>query len=142
MKLKTILPTLLLALTLWAADENYLLGLKAYYDDNRSNNAKAITLLSKAATEQHNADAAFLLGVAYGEGNIAPKDPQKALYWYERAANLGDKDAMLVVGWYYYKGEAVEQDLDKAKAWFQKAADLGDDEASEMVRFIEEMLEY
>jgi len=138
-KIKTLLLFLLLALSLNATDEKYLLALKAYYDNNRSNDAQAITLLSEAATKQHNADAAFLLGVAYAEGNIVPKELKKALFWYETAANLGDKDAMLATGWLYYKGEATEQDLEKAKMWFQKAAKLGDQDAAEMVGFIEGM---
>jgi TPR repeat protein len=129
----------LFTLTLFASDESYLLGLKAYYDNNSSNDAQAITLLSEAA-KQNNADAAFLLGVAYSEGNITEKDLKKALIWYERAANLGDKDAMLSVGWLYYKGEDVTKDLEKAKNWFQKAADLGDQEALQMAQFIEEMI--
>ena len=138
--MKKIATILFLTLFLYASEENYLLGLKAYYDKNSSNDTQAITLLSQAATEQKNADAAFLLGVAYGEGNIVPKDLRKSLYWYKLAANLGDKDAMLIVGWYYYKGEAVEQDLEKAKEWFEKAAKLGDTEAMEMAQFIEEMM--
>ena len=135
--MKKIATILFLTLFLYASEENYLLGLKAYYDKNSSNDTQAITLLSQAATEQKNADAAFLLGVAYGEGNIVPKDLRKSLYWYKL---LGDKDAMLLVGWYYYKGEAVEQNLEKAKMWFEKAAKLGDTEAMEMAQFIEEMM--
>ncbi len=129
---------LLIALSLNAADEKYLLALKAYYDHNRSNDAQAITLLSKAA-KKHNADAAFLLAVAYSEGDIVPKDLKKALFWYESAAKLGDKDAMLSAGWLYYKGEAIKQDLEKAKMWFQKAAKLGDQDAAQMAGFIEEI---
>ncbi len=133
------LSILLFTLTLFATDDSYLLGLKAYYDNNSSNDTEAITLLSEAA-KQNNADAAFLLGVAYSEGNITEKDLKKALSWYEKAADLGDKDAMLTVGWFYYKGEAVTKDLEKAKKWFQKAADLGDQEALQMAQFIEEMI--
>ncbi len=130
---------LFLTLYLFAFDESYLLGLKAYYDKNSSNDAQAIALLSKVA-QKNNPDAAFLLGVAYTEGRVVAKDLKRSLYWYENAADLGDKDAMLVVGWYYYKGEVVKKDLQKAKYWFQKVANLGDIEALQMVELIDEAI--
>ena len=130
---------LFLALYLVAVDESYLLGLKAYYDKNSSNDVQAVAILSKEA-QKNNPDAAFLLGVAYAEGRIVAKDLKKSLYWYEYAADLGDKDAMLVVGWCYYKGEVVKRDLQKARYWFQKVANLGDIEALQMVELIDEVI--
>ena len=128
---------ILLAATFLSANEGYVEALSYYYDTNSSNDTKSITLLKEAAQEG-NADAAFLLAVAYEQGSIAPKSAPKSLEWYEKAALLGDVDAMMLTGWRYYKGEGCSKDLSKAKAWFKKAAKLGDKEASELLILLEE----
>lgn len=131
------LSALLFAMTLYASNQGYLEGLQYYYDKESANNPRALELLGEAGVSG-NADACFLIGVAYAQGTVAVKDSKKAFAWFLRAANLGDLDAMMFVGWSYYKAEGVEQNLSAAKAWFEKAAALGETEADEVIKLIEE----
>jgi len=133
--MRFILITLLICKLILQADENYLLALSYYYDSNKSNDAQALKLLKK---EVKNADASFLIALAYDQGSIVEKDPSKALFWYEKAANLGDIDAIMITGWRYYKGEGYKKDYEKAAFWFEKAATLGDKEAIGLLNIISE----
>ncbi len=124
-----------IAVFLFANESEYIYALKLYYDQNSSNDKEAITLLKKVANEK-NVDAAFLLAVAYSEGNIVLKDQNRALYWYQEAAKLGDRDAMMFAGWIYYQ----KKEYHRAKEWFEKAYKKGDKEALEMLNLINDLL--
>jgi len=117
------------------AEENYLLALSYYYDNNKSNDNKALELLTQ---EIQNADASFLIALAYDQGSIVKKDITKALQWYEKAATLGDIDAIMITGWRYYKGKGCEKNYKKATIWFEKAATLGDKEAIGLLSIMSE----
>lgn len=134
--MKIIVVTLLISVLLFAND-GYLEALSYYYDKNSSNDTKAISILIDVAKEG-NADAAFLLAVAYEQGSVTLKSPQKSLKWYEKAASLGDIDAIMISGWRYYKGQGCDKNLTKAKEWFLKAQELGDKEASGLLILLEE----
>ncbi|MBR4195214.1 MAG: sel1 repeat family protein [Synergistaceae bacterium] len=56
------------------------------------NNAKAAELFTIAAENGHS-EAQRLLGHCYRYGYGVSKDLQKARYWYQQAANQGDRDA-------------------------------------------------
>ncbi len=59
------------------------------------------------------------LGVYYDE---IEKDYPKAIEWYMKSANLGNKNAMNNLGVYY---KDIEKDYPKAIEWFIKSANLG-----------------
>jgi len=70
--------------------------------------------------------AQMLLAYSYQEGENAPKDQQKAIYWYTKAAEKGNVIAQYNLGDIYDSGNGVNQDFVKAAYWFRKAADQGD----------------
>jgi TPR repeat protein len=53
---------------------------------------KAIFWLRNAA-DQHDSYAEYNLGFAYESGLGVPKDTQKAIEWYSKAANGGNPEA-------------------------------------------------
>lgn len=80
--------------------------------------------------EQGNADAQFILGCAYADGEDVPQDFQEAARWYRLAAEQGDVSAQCNLGRAYADGNGVPQDYAQAYAWFNIAAVQGDDNAA------------
>ena len=75
------------------------------------------------------AEACFLIGEVYYDGNGVDQDYAKAMEWFTKAADLGNASAMRWIGYMYHFGEGVEVDYAKAMDWYSKAADLGDSTA-------------
>lgn len=74
-----------------------------------------------------NSIAQYNLGVMYDDGKDVVQDYERALYWYLKAAKLGDVLAQSRVGWFYfvgYRGSAA-QNYDKAVYWYTKSANSG-----------------
>lgn len=69
-------------------------GRKYYFSGGQVNNAKAAELFTIAAENGH-AEAQRWLGNCYRYGYGVSKDLQKARYWYQQAANQGNRDARL-----------------------------------------------
>ena len=55
-------------------------------------------------------------------GDDRPKNLQKAVFWFEKAAHQGHSIAQNNLGALYYSGNGVTKDLKKAVIWFEKAA--------------------
>ena len=51
------------------------------------------------------------------------KDNDKAMYWYERAAEKGNNDAMYELGERYLNGKGVSKNTEKAFYWMEKSAE-------------------
>ena len=56
-------------------------------------------------------------------------DLDKARYWFERAASLGDGDAACALGQMYESEKGTSTDSVKALKWYRMAADLGNSPA-------------
>src|SRR5438876_1115057 len=54
---------------------------------------------------------------------------EKAFYWYQKAAENGNKIAMYNLAICYKNGEGTEKNLEKAFYWYQKAAEIGNKNA-------------
>ena len=68
----------------------------------------------------------------YGKGDGTLKDPKKAFYWYEKAANQGDAFAQFNLGVSYFHGEGTIVDKKKAAYWIEQAYNNNDvEEAKE-----------
>ncbi len=65
------------------------------------------------------------MGVRYGNGIGIAKDEQKAVEWFQKAADQGYAVAQFNMGMGYANGRGVDKDERKAVEWFQKAADQG-----------------
>ncbi|MDX1489231.1 MAG: hypothetical protein R3268_13565 [Acidiferrobacterales bacterium] len=79
---------------------------------------------------RQHCDAAFKLGTWH----LNAQEIDKALKWYERAANAGHAVAQYNLGLLYLKGEDVPWDGFKGMAWISKAADAGDAKAQALLQ--------
>jgi TPR repeat protein len=77
------------------------------------------------AAEQGSADAQFILGVMYENGDGVPQDFPEAVKWCRKAAEQGDVDAMRNLGIFYFKGKGVPQDYVQSYFWSSLAASRG-----------------
>lgn len=79
----------------------------------------------KSAAEQDHDFAHHMIGVAYLEGEGVEKDIDKAIVWFEKAANdyqlVG---SMYVLAMLYEDGKQVEKDIEKAQFWYDKVAKI------------------
>lgn len=79
---------------------------------------KAKNLYTPAAN-QDNAEAQFYMGYIATQLNT----PDKAVFWYRKAASNNYEKAFLGLGLLFYDGQAgVKKDLKKAFYWFKQAA--------------------
>src|SRR5271166_4599743 len=80
--------------------------------------------LEKAAAAG-SAEAMYMLGELYYEGEGLPQDSQKAAEWYEKAAAGGSVAAMNDLGVMYQEGHGLAQDYQRARDWYERAAAAG-----------------
>ena len=71
------------------------------------------------------ASTKYNLGLMYQQGLGVPKDSQKAMLWYTKAAMGGAPRAQYNLGLIYYEGEGTEKDLKLAIQWLEKSAAQG-----------------
>ncbi len=85
--------------------------------------AKSSFFLSnhEKAAKQGDDSAQYSLGDCYKDGKGVVKDEKKAVYWYEKAAEQGNRYTYKLID-YYYKDL---KDYKKAAYWCKKAHDKG-----------------
>jgi hypothetical protein len=82
----------------------------------------------ETAAKDDPAVAARILGEAYLRGQLSPAaDPDKAVFWWQRAADAGDVLSVLLIARFYEGqfGFPELKDPQKALATFTKAAEMG-----------------
>ena len=79
----------------------------------------------RRAADQGLADAQFILGLMYYQGEGVAKDEQEAAAWIRRAADQGLALAQFTLGLMYYEGKGVPKDEQEAVVWYRRAADQG-----------------
>src|ERR1043165_4780915 len=82
-----------------------------------------INLLKQLA--ENDEYAQFNLANSYYNGEGTEKNLEKAVYWYQKAAENGNNNAMNSLARCYYNGEGTEKNLGRALHWCQKAAENG-----------------
>ena len=70
-------------------------------------------------------EAKYMCAMMLIEGKGIPKDPEGAIFWLEKAAELYLKKAYFPLAELYY-GKNTPEALEKAKLWYKKAAECGD----------------
>lgn len=73
-------------------------------------------------------DACLKLAVIYDNDLLMPpvrSDPEKAFFWFRKAAESGNADAQAIVADHYLKGDGVEKNRREAFRWYRRAADAG-----------------
>ncbi|MGI9490152.1 MAG: tetratricopeptide repeat protein [Geminicoccaceae bacterium] len=83
--------------------------------------------------EAGDARAQEFIGILHEEGHGVPKDIDKAMSWYERAALSGDMAAQYNLGRIYLEGKLVEQDIERAHELLRLAAEQGDEDAKALL---------
>jgi len=102
--------------------------------------------------EENNAEAQFLLGFLYINGDGVEKDDTKGLSWIMKSArqgysearssalaicldlaNQGNANAMYSMGYMYLNGWGGEQDPDVGIGWLENAAKNGHDRSAEVL---------
>jgi len=58
-------------------------------------------------------------------GEYSQRDPEHAVYWFERAADEGHAESMFSLGRMYLTGDGVPRDPFRARKYFNQAADRG-----------------
>ena len=83
--------------------------------------------LIQQSADAGSAEGAHRLALvfAHGDGG-SPRNEQRAVELFERAAEKGHKRAQLNLGTLYLRGQGVPRDLIQARAWLEKAATNGD----------------
>lgn len=79
----------------------------------------------RAAAEQGDADAQYVLANAYWNGRGVAMDKREAVRWYREAAEQGHAEAQLGMGLAYANGDGVSINVPMAVDWYRKAAEQG-----------------
>ena len=79
----------------------------------------------KALAEAGDAGAQASLGYLYYAGEGVPRDYERAVFWYGKAAVQGNRDAQYNLAVAYAFGEGVGLDLAEAALWYRRAARQG-----------------
>lgn len=89
------------------------------------------------AAEQNDENAQINLArlYEYMADEVYDQYYEKALYWLERSANLGNLDAQILAANYYEYGKGVEISLEKTVYWYEKAANNGGKYAKYVLAF-------
>lgn len=109
-------------------DAVYRLSFLLLASEKEGERDQARTALESAAKDDP-AVAGRILGEAYLRGRIgSAADPEKAVFWWTRAADAGDIPSLMLMGRFYEGqfGFSERKDPKAAIAAFAKAAGLGD----------------
>ena len=106
------------------ATAQYLLGRAYVLGDGVSPNPTEADAWFRKATEQ-DPHWARLIGDVYNPPGLQPRDMERAVRWYERAAEGGDGFALVTLGYIYLRGDGVPADPERAYDRFARAAAAG-----------------
>ncbi|MFT4177434.1 MAG: SEL1-like repeat protein [Luteolibacter sp.] len=112
-------------------DASYRLSFILLASQKKEEREEARATLEKAAKDDP-AVAGRILGEAYLRGLVGEKaDPDKAVSWWQSAADAGDIPSLILLGSFYegQYGFPEKKDLKKSLECFKKAADFGDNGA-------------
>lgn len=106
-----------------------------FLNDMESGNYQSgMNALMTAASKKHP-DALAYLSKFHSEGEILPKDMNKAFSYALQAANGGSVMGKYLLGHYYSRGAGTVKNDDKALFYWKQAADAGHENAKFMYEF-------
>ena len=77
------------------------------------------------------------LAMAYLNGDDEVEaDPEKAIYWFTKLAELDNSDAQFNMGLHCAKGFGIERSFEKAVYWLERAVENGDEDAPALIEKI------
>jgi len=103
----------------------YALSLRNKVNKTEIDKANAVNYLLKSA-KQGYANAQYLLGYCYMDGEGVPHNDEIACAWFKAAAEQGNVNAQYNVGVFYALGKGVSKSYETAFYWYKKAAEQGD----------------
>lgn len=80
--------------------------------------------------EKHRVNFAFC---REGEKLYSEQKYEQAIYWFQKAADMGSSSSKRILGLCHEAGNGVEKDFDKAVYWYQKAAEDGFSKAQQRI---------
>jgi len=83
--------------------------------------------------ERGDAEAQFMLGTLYRNGDGVLQNDKQAVEWFQRAANQGYVRALSALGSSYWAGRGVPQDYSQAYFWYQLALAEGDQNSKSLL---------
>jgi TPR repeat protein len=92
--------------------------------------------LKAIALEFNDATSSYLIAEKHFKGVGAIQDYEQALFWYQKAAELGHVRSMAKLGEMYYYGIGIEKDFNKALLWLRKPAQEGYSDAQYLLGMI------
>lgn len=114
-----------------------------------ANNVDALMFLASVSLDKRPREAfdywmrAAELGAPFAQANVGryfqtgadgvAADAQKAIHWYEKAADAGDSGAMSSLGAIYRAGEGVPVSFKEALYWLNRAEKLSDPDAQSLL---------
>jgi len=90
--------------------------------------------------DQGDAEAQFMLGTLYRNGDGVLQNDEQAVEWFQRAANQGYVRALSALGSSYWAGRGVRQDYTQAYFWYQLALAEGDQNSKSLLEGISTQL--
>ncbi|MDI9347920.1 MAG: tetratricopeptide repeat protein [Methylacidiphilales bacterium] len=93
---------------------------------NKEDVPNSVKLLNELGLVYNVAKAANVLGVLYLDGQVVPKDYERAKEWLERASTLGSAIAEYNLGVLYQNGQSNvlgKSEYDQAFKWYKKSSD-------------------
>ncbi|WP_299071408.1 serine/threonine-protein kinase [uncultured Paraglaciecola sp.] len=114
-------------ITLNQANTQYSIILVKEVAQNSVHSASNIEAFKRylTAAEQGNAEAQFIIGAKYKNGEGVVKDGKRAMDWFRKSAEQGYAFAQFSLGVGYDGGLGVAQDDEQAVVWYRKAAKQG-----------------
>ncbi|WP_372679453.1 peptidoglycan-binding protein [Desulfosarcina sp.] len=109
------------------AESQYMVSQMLLFGDGvQTNSIEGMHWLEKAGQQDH-AEAARDLGIYLLNGEFdRPPDPQRGVWFLERAAAGKDTFSMLTLGYLYLTGYGVTRDTQTAAYWYGQAAQYGE----------------
>jgi TPR repeat protein len=83
----------------------------------------------RSLADQGFAEAQFILGMMYAQGQGVAQNYAEAARWFRRAAEQGDPRAQFGLGVSYDNGQGVPKDYAEAVRWYRRAAEQGNPRA-------------
>jgi hypothetical protein len=80
-------------------------------------------VFSKLLKQAESGDVAsqYQVAVNFDTGALIPRDFDKALKWYQRAAQNNHNESRFLLGYFYCRGLGVAKDAKLANDWLQKS---------------------
>lgn len=107
---------------------------------SQENDWDAAAKLFEEAAARGNAEAQYVLGLAYLNGRGVPENKELAVRWFTAAAESGDYDAQYMLGCHYADGShGVAKSLVQAYRWLAPIANSGSRAEEVLVKILPEM---